>query len=543
MSPSRDKPDDADAIRILFDPDFLAGAAGASDAFSVGAKPAAPPGMSVSLLLQRVKAALAGAFAGPITVVGEISGYKRAASGHLYFRLKDSACSIDTAMFRAAAVKLKFEPVDGLEVVIEGRVDVYDARGQLQLYVERMTPRGQGALELAFRQLKEKLEGEGLFDPARKRPIPRYPRAIGLVTSPTGAAIRDIQKTLARRWPVAPVYLMPTLVQGDQAAGQIAHALALLDANAAALAIDVILLARGGGSLEDLWAFNEEPVARAIFAARTPIISGVGHEVDVTIADLVADLRAPTPTAAAELAVPDRVALRRQLAGLSQDIKARLTERLAAARAGLASVARVGFFRDGGALVRHKAQRIDELSHRLRAGLGGELARARARLDPAAGRLAGLHPARQAEAAKGRLERLLHRLRWALGARAKRAGDAQAALARRFEAVHPKHTLQLAIQKVHAAGRQLEALSYRSILHRGFSVTRTGDGTILRSVAGVADGDRLTTELADGTLSSLVGQGRAAHTAPSPAPRPPRGRKDPGPQAPGLFDLKGNPNP
>ncbi|MCY2927292.1 MAG: exodeoxyribonuclease VII large subunit [Planctomycetota bacterium] len=401
MSPPRDKHDSDEAIRALFDPDFLAGAAGASDAPAVGVKPAASPGMSVSILLQRIKAALAGAFSGPVTVVGEVSGYKRAASGHLYFRLKDSACGIDAAMFRPAASKLKFEPADGLEVVIEGRVDVYEARGQLQLYVERMTPRGQGALELAFRQLKEKLEREGLFDQARKRAIPRYPRAIGLVTSPTGAAIRDIQKTLARRWPIVPVYLMPALVQGDQAAGQIAAAIALLDANAAALEIDVILVARGGGSLEDLWAFNEEPVARAIFAAATPIISGVGHEVDVTIADLVADLRAATPTAAAELAVPDRAALGRRLDELGQALAARLGERLAGARAALASVARVGFFRDGGAIVRQNAQRIDELAHRLRAALGSELARARARLYPVAGKLAALHPARQAEAAKG----------------------------------------------------------------------------------------------------------------------------------------------
>ncbi|MCY2932421.1 MAG: exodeoxyribonuclease VII large subunit [Planctomycetota bacterium] len=527
---------DTDAIDALFDPDF---AAGGSDAPAVGARPAGPAALSVSSLLQRVKAALAGAFAGPVTVVGEVSGYKRAASGHLYFRLKDSACSIDAAMFRPAAAKLKFEPADGLEVVIEGRVDVYDARGQLQLYVERMTPRGQGALELAFRQLKDKLEREGLFDPAGKKPIPRFPRAIGLVTSPTGAAIRDIQKTLARRWPIVPVYLMPALVQGDQAAAQIARAIALLDANAGALEIDVILLARGGGSLEDLWAFNEEPVARAVFAAGTPIICGVGHETDVTIADLVADLRAPTPTAAAELATPDRAQIRRQLDELAEDITARLTETLTRARAALASVARVGFFRDPAALVRQNAQRLDELSHRLRAGLGQELARARERLEPAAGRLAGLHPARQAEAAKGRIERLLHRLRWALGARAKRSGDALAGLAGRFEAVHPRHALQLALQKVHAAGRQLEALSYRRVLHRGFSVTRGPDGTILRSVAGVGEGDRLTTELADGTLPSVVGAGPARPAAPRPA----RGRKDPEPPGPGLFDSQGESHP
>jgi exodeoxyribonuclease VII large subunit len=532
MSANRDN-DVPDPIDVLFDADFPAGG---GDAPAVGARPAAPPAMTVSVLVHRIKAALAGAFSGPVTVVGEISGFKRAASGHLYFRLKDAACAVDAAMFRTAAVKLKFEPTDGLEVVVEGRVDLYDARGQLQLYVERMTPRGQGALELALRQLKEKLEREGLLDPARKKPIPRFPRAIGIVTSPTGAAIRDIQKTLARRWPIVPVYLVPTLVQGDGAAAQIAQAIRALDANAERLQIDTLIVGRGGGSLEDLWPFNQEPVARAVFAARTPIISAVGHEIDVTISDLVADLRAATPTAAAELAVPDRHELRRQLDDLGQHMAARLAERLAAARSALVSVQRAAFFRDPAALVRGNIQRIDELSHRLRAAVTGGLGHARARLEPAGSALSALHPARLAEAAKTRIEQMHHRILWALGGRAKRAGDARALLAQRFEAIHPRHALQLARQRVHAAGRQLEALSYRRVLHRGFSVTRTADGKILRSAANVAEGAPIVTELADGQIRSVVGS-----APPAGRPGPPRTPAKTQPQQPpGLFDLKGS---
>jgi len=285
----------------FFNPDKVRPRSDAPDvgtARSGGGKDA-PKGMSVWQLVSQVKAALAEAFPKRVAVVGEISNCKRHSSGHIYFRLKDARASIDAVMFRSHASKLRFSPEDGMEVVVDGRVDVYDVRGQLQFYAERMTPRGVGELELAFRQLKDKLAAQGLFDPARKKPLPPFPRAVGVVTSPTGAAVRDIARTLRRRWPAARVYLVETLVQGEGAAEQVAAAVAALDAGAERLDIDVLIVARGGGSLEDLWAFNEEPVARAIAAARTPVISGVGHEVDFTIADLVADVRAATPTAAA----------------------------------------------------------------------------------------------------------------------------------------------------------------------------------------------------------------------------------------------------
>jgi exodeoxyribonuclease VII large subunit len=469
--------------------------------------PPAPAKMlSVSALIARVRVALADAFPQRVTVVGEVSNFKLHSSGHMYFRLKDAEAAIDAAMFRQHASRLKFSPVDGLEVVVQGRVDVYDPRGQLQLYVEQMTPRGAGALELAFRQLCEKLQCEGLFDPAAKKPLPRFPRAVGIVTSPTGAAIRDICRTLRRRWPAVRAYLFPVLVQGDGAAESIAEGISLLDANAAKFGIDTVIVARGGGSLEDLWAFNEEIVARAIHAAVTPIVTGIGHEIDVTIADMVADVRAATPTAAAELAVPDAADVWRRLEAMGAGLRRWATELLAASSAALRTVLRSALFRDPTSGLRIRHQRLDELSHRLRAEANRSVSLARRRLEPMGGRLASLHPARLAEAARGRMDRLAARLAWALGGRNKRAGDLLAVWQGRLLAAHPAHHMRLAAQRLTAAQRQLEALSYRGVLRRGFSVTRGRDGTILRSTGDVTHGDWIDTELTDGRIQSRVGK-------------------------------------
>jgi len=486
--------------------------------------------MSVSLLVARVKAALAGAFPERVTVVGQISNLKRHTSGHVYFSLKDAAASIDAVMFRGAARRLKFEPSDGLEAVVEGRVDVYDVRGQLQLYVERMTPKGTGALELAFRQLKEKLEREGLFDPAAKKPIPEFPRAVGVVTSATGAAIRDIRKTLGRRWPAATVYLLPSLVQGEAAAEQIAEAIRLLDASAGRLGIETIIVGRGGGSLEDLWAFNEEAVARAVYAAATPIISAVGHEVDVTICDLVADVRAATPTAAAELAVPDRAAVAELVATLAARLHRLLRDRLGNARAALEAVCRSVVFRDPAARLRTQVQRLDEWSHRLRAGAGERVAAGRRRLERPARLLAALHPARLQERAAAAVDRLAGRLAWALGGRSKHSGDALTALVERMLAVDPRHRVRLARQQVEAAARQLDAMSYRSVLSRGFSVTRSSAGRILRRADQVTAGEIVETELTDGGFRSRVEAGGGKQKAARKRTR------RPAPEGPTLFD-------
>lgn len=236
-------------------------------------------------------------------VEGEISNFKHHSSGHMYFSLKDASASISVAMFASSNAALTFRPADGQKVVARGRVTLYEARGQYQLVAQNLYPAGDGALWLKFEQLRDRLRAEGLFDSAAKRALPHFPRRIGLVTSPTGAAVRDILSVLARRAPHVTAIIRPCLVQGDQAAGDIAAALAELQAQAD---VDVILVARGGGSLEDLWAFNEEQVVRAVAACAVPVISAVGHETDVTLCDLAADQRAPTPSAAAELAAPER---------------------------------------------------------------------------------------------------------------------------------------------------------------------------------------------------------------------------------------------
>ncbi|MEQ8234772.1 MAG: exodeoxyribonuclease VII large subunit, partial [Gammaproteobacteria bacterium] len=256
---------------------------------------------------------------GFVWVEGEISNLARPASGHLYFSLKDAAAQVRCAMFRNRAIGMRARPENGLHVLVYGRVSLYPARGDYQLIVETLEVAGDGLLAARFEALKRRLDGEGLFDVAHKGPLPAWPRVIGVVTSPNGAAIRDIINVLARRCPGIPVIVYPTAVQGDGAAAAIAGAIARADARAES---DVLIVGRGGGSLEDLWAFNEETVARAIHAARVPIVSAVGHEVDFTIADLVADVRAPTPSAAAELVSPDVSAVQRRVRELARRLHA-----------------------------------------------------------------------------------------------------------------------------------------------------------------------------------------------------------------------------
>lgn len=245
-----------------------------------------------------------------VWVEGEISNYSQATSGHVYFTLKDAYAQLRCVVWRSQIALLEHVPCDGDAVIVHGRASVYEPHGRYQLYVDKVRPLGAGALFLQFEALKERLQKEGLFAADRKRPLPRFPRKLGVVTSPVGAAIRDILNILRRRYPLAEVILAPTAVQGDEAPPQIVAAIKALNAHSD---VEAIIVARGGGSLEELWAFNDERVARAIFASRVPVISGIGHETDFTIADLVADVRAPTPSAAAEIAVPDQRALQTQL--------------------------------------------------------------------------------------------------------------------------------------------------------------------------------------------------------------------------------------
>ena len=324
-----------------------------------------------------------------VAVSGEISNFSRARSGHLYFTLKDDRAQLRCVMWKSAALQLPFDPQDGDAVVASGRVSVYEVGGAYQLYAERLTPAGRGDLAQAFELLKQRLAAEGLFDEAHKKPIPAFPQKIGIVTSANAAALRDILNVLRRRYPLATVLIAPTLVQGPEAPGQIIRALRWLDGRDD---VDTILVSRGGGSIEDLWAFNDEGVARAIFAARHPIICGVGHEIDTTIADFVADLRAPTPSAAAELAVPDMGELRLGLNGLRQLLESGIAMELRERRTRVADLSRTLGLLGPTARLDSARQRLDTFSLRLDAAMVRGLERRAGSVALLKGQLSGVSP-------------------------------------------------------------------------------------------------------------------------------------------------------
>ncbi len=346
---------------------------------------------SVSEVNERVKALLEadGALYG-VRVRGEISNLKLH-MGNFYFSLKDEKGALPCVMFRSDASMLRFRPENGMRVVTLGRVSVYLRDGRYQLYVNSMTPDGAGELYVAFEQLKAKLLEQGLFDPDHKKPLPRFPERIALVTSPTGAAVQDMLRILKARWPAAEVVIVPARVQGAEAPGELAAGLRYADAN---LGADLIITGRGGGSMEDLWAFNEEVVARAIYACRTPVISAVGHEPDVTIADLVADLRAATPSNAAELAVPDRQEVFSQLAQISRRLNHAMSRILSGGRSALERAERSRFLRDPMEFTRERRQNLDWTAQRLGAALSKRLGQERAGFAALAASLDAMSPLR-----------------------------------------------------------------------------------------------------------------------------------------------------
>jgi exodeoxyribonuclease VII large subunit len=343
--------------------------------------------LSVGELVSELKSLLEDEF-GRVWVVGEISNLHRARSGHSYFTLKDDEAQIRAALFRGVAQRLPFDPEDGLEVVVFGDLTLYPSRGDLQIVVRSLEPRGQGALQLAFEQLRARLEAEGLFAPELKRPLPEFPSRVGVVTSPAGAAIRDVIQVTGQRFPSIPLLVAPTRVQGEGAEEEIAAALELVAARGA----DVILLVRGGGSFEDLFAFNTERVARAIRACPVPVVSGVGHEIDVTICDLVADARGPTPSAAAALALPDR---RAQATRLDRDGR-----RLRAATLGLVDRAARQLSRARESLRAHAPSarllahrvRLEAAANALQRGIAAHATGSAARLAAVSARLDALSP-------------------------------------------------------------------------------------------------------------------------------------------------------
>ncbi|MGH7267157.1 MAG: exodeoxyribonuclease VII large subunit, partial [Candidatus Rokuibacteriota bacterium] len=328
------------------------------------ALPVTDPGrrvLTVTELTAALKDTLESRFGG-LWVEGEISNLRVQASGHVYFTLKDDGAQIRAVLFRSRARRLRFEPGDGLHVLAFANLDVYAPRGEYQLVCEILEPKGLGALQLAFEQLKRRLHAEGLFDPGRKRPLPPFPRRVGLVTSPTGAAVRDFLRVLTRRFAGVHVVVSPVRVQGETAAAEIAQALQELNRLGG---FDVLVVARGGGSLEDLWAFNEEVVARAIAASKIPVVSAVGHEIDVTIADFVADLRAPTPSAAAELLVREKAQLVAQVTSLGERLCRGLRRGLSRLAERLAALERRRVLTDPPRPLRDWHRRVDDLALRL----------------------------------------------------------------------------------------------------------------------------------------------------------------------------------
>jgi exodeoxyribonuclease VII large subunit len=410
---------------------------------------------------------------------GEISNFTRHSSGHLYFTLKDESGRLKSIMFASYAQRLPFAPKDGMKVLARGGISVYERDGQYQFYATAMQPDGIGSLYLAFEQLKKKLEQEGLFAEANKRPIPRFPRAIGIITSPTGAAVRDVLITLQRRYPSIPVLLYPVSVQGTNAAPSIVRAIETMNRLAET---DVLIVGRGGGSLEELWAFNEEIVARAIRASRIPIISAVGHETDFTIADFVADLRAPTPTAAAELAVPHIAELKQQIGHLRQRMGKSLHLLLGKSRERWQRAARSPYFTQPRRTLLAQAERLDRLRDRLRFRTQAQGAKANERLARLAGRLAAVSPVEQAGFAAKRLTG-----------------------ARRGLELAMRQTLRGERNRFGTMLRQLDALSPLKVMARGYSlVYDEKERSLVRAIGDVQPGDLIRIRLSDGRLDCQV---------------------------------------
>jgi exodeoxyribonuclease VII large subunit len=352
-----------------------------------------PPVLTVSELTALIKECLEGTFP-QVAVLGEISNCVHAGSGHVYLTLKDDEAQLRGVIWRTRASRIRFDIKDGLQVVAIGRMDLYPARGSYQLVIDELLPHGLGPLELAFRQLHDRLAAEGLFAQERKRPLPRFPRRIALVTSPQGAAVRDMLQVITRRWPAARIVVIPAPVQGDGAAELIAAGIALLPQIPG---VDVAIVGRGGGSLEDLWAFNEEVVARAIVASPVPIISAVGHEIDVTIADLVADRRALTPSEAGEIVVPDHADLVAALGQIRDRLRTAVRGRAAVLRSRLDQVAQRRSLAHPTERVHHLAQRVDELDRRLTNAIGGRIDAAHAHWRTIGATLSALSPLRVLE--------------------------------------------------------------------------------------------------------------------------------------------------
>jgi exodeoxyribonuclease VII large subunit len=415
---------------------------------------------------------------GDVWVEGEISNFRPAPSGHIYFTLKDADAQLPIVLFRRQASLLRFRPEDGVHVLVRGRVSVYEQRGQMQLVAEMIEPVGAGSLQLAFEQLKERLKAEGLFDAERKKPLPMFPHTVGIITSPTGAVIRDFLNIVSRRHSGLNVLVCPVSVQGECAPSEIEAALA--DLNNSNL-VDLIVLARGGGSLEDLAAFNSERVARSIALSQLPVVSAVGHETDFTIADFVADLRAPTPSAAAELITEAQHKIAERLAAQSSRLERAMRFQLLHARQHLSQVPVSRVESRISALLYRLGQRLDDATLRLDAALAGQIRLGRNRITELAAAVLHHDPRRSLAHARQHL------------------ADYRVRLERGCERL-----LQASASRLAALDARLHSLSPLAVLDRGYALVLSDEGSLVRSVSQVSAGDCLTTRLADGAFISRV---------------------------------------
>ena len=432
---------------------------------------------SVGELAGQIKAALVESLPRKIRVVGEVSNLSD--RNHWFFSLKDQEAAIRAVMFASAARRVGFPMRDGIEVVATGRIDFYDAQGSVQLYVDKLEPVGEGARELALRALMNELREAGYFAPEHKKPLPGVPRKIAVVTSRSAAALQDVIDTAGRRWGGCELVLVDVRVQGEEAAPQIARALRRLSAVGNQEGIEAVILTRGGGSIEDLWAFNQRVVADAVFECALPVVAAIGHETDTTVAELVADLRCATPTQAAMTLVPDHAVLQEQVQQLQRRLKLSLSRRLESGRLRLEAAVRHPLFQRPGRLVQDAGQNLDRLSGRLHSA-----------------------QARRVGDAGGRVERLAHQLDQTLPRR-----------------------LNEARSRLESLSRTLGAVSPQNVLERGYSVTLGPDGQALKRSADASPGTSITTLLADGRVKSIVGGG---------PPKPPRKLKP-------LTDPDGGP--
>jgi len=451
---------------------------------------------TVSQVNSLVKAAIAEQVPSRLIVRGQVSGWKRHTSGHCYFLLKDEDGVLPCVMWSSRFARVRFAPEDGMAVLASGYVDVFAKGGKYQFYVEKLEPAGTGALQVAFEQTVAKLRAEGLFEDRHKKPLPAYPQRIGVLTSESGAAVHDITESILNRWPCAKLFLYPVPVQGEGAAAEIAAAIQDVNRRNDRLKLDVLIVGRGGGSMEDLWAFNEEVLARAIFESRVPIISAVGHEVDTTVADLVADKRASTPTKAGVVAVPDAGEVSAILEGIKSRLTSNIESRIRLAEQGLATLLASAVFRNPLRVVSDAAQQVDELASGLAEATRKILADAQEVVSACFKQVSRIEPHRLLAKTWVELNNLINRAAVAAGATVGRhdreLADAANRLSGAMRAVLNGRRLELT-----AVENRLAGLDPRSVLSRGYSITTSKKtGRVVRTPDDVEIGDLILSELA-----------------------------------------------